>query len=80
MTYDELLALTKEKDRSFSHPDSVFSWNDKVNHALYAVVELHHPRDFEIAPDIYKLVCVCQIGAIEMYPCSTIQTIMNELQ
>jgi hypothetical protein len=48
--------------------------------ALREVIKLHVPRDFEIAPDVYKLVCVCQIGAMEMYPCSTIRTIMNELQ
>lgn len=77
MTHDELLALIKEKDLSFSHPDSVFTMNDKVNKALRAVVELHKPDG--------GLCNHCEEGFIMgsipvVYPCPTIQAIEKELR
>jgi hypothetical protein len=70
----ELLALIKEKDRSFSHPDSVFTMNDKVNKALRAVVEYHKPYKSKD----YGLLC----GGCDEdpnYPCGTIRAIEKEL-
>jgi hypothetical protein len=70
MTHDELLA----KIDSFTCCSGVHEV------ALRAVVELHKPFDFELAPDVYKLVCTnCQVGVVEQYPCQTIQAIEKEL-
>lgn len=78
MTHEELLALIKEKDLSFSHPDSVFTMNDKVNHALRAVVELHQPQDITLPDGSWGENCsVCDNGWT--YPCRTIQAIEKEL-
>lgn len=44
MTHEELLEKIKELDKSFSSPGNVFSFNDKQNKALRAVVETtQHP-------------------------------------
>lgn len=77
MTHEELLALIKEKDLSYSHPDSVFTMNDKANHALRAVVELHKPDG--------GLCSHCEEGFIMgsipvVYPCPTIRAIEKELR
>lgn len=78
MTHDELLAyINKEIDQA--------AWTKeyypfKSLQSLRAVVELHKPFDYELAPDVYKLVCTnCQMGAVEQYPCQTIQAIEKEL-
>jgi len=73
MTHDELLMRLWEKRNSLCD-------NLDVHFALSAVVELHQPFDFELAPDVYKLVCTnCQVGVVEQYPCQTIQAIEKEL-
>ena len=70
MTHDELLA----KIASFT----CCSGAHEI--ALRAVVELHKPFDYELAPDVYKLICTnCQMGVVEQYPCQTIQAIEKEL-
>jgi len=75
MTHDELLALIKEKDRSFSHPDSVFTLNDKVNKALRAAVEYHKPYEDKD----YGLLCsTCDESP--NYPCGTLKEIMENLK
>ena len=80
MTHDDLLAKITKLDKSFSHPDSVFSFNDKQNKALRAVVELHKPVDCEALDGSQGTMCInCCDG---FYPCLTIQTIewnLNEL-
>lgn len=68
MTYDELLAKIDERNLSFSHPDSVFSFNDWTNKALRAVVELHKQIDDNS----------CHYCA-HWYPCETIQAIEKAL-
>lgn len=70
MTHDELLTRI----------DSFTCCSGAHEVALRSVVELHKPFDYELAPDIYKLVCTnCQMGAVEQYPCQTIQAIEKEL-
>ena len=78
MTHEELLALIKEKDLSFSHPDSMFTMNDKTNHALRAVVELHKPQPTTIPSDLKCSAC----SGLDWcdYPCPTIQVIEKELR
>lgn len=80
MTHEELIAIIKEKDLSYSHPDSVFIIDDKANKALRAVVELHKPFDFEIEDGTFEKVCKCQWGVIgDRYPCPTIRAIEIKL-
>lgn len=75
MTHEELLAIIKEKDLSYSHPDSVFTMNDRANKALRAVVELHYP---EIIPGCGSDTCFhCEKDG-ERYPCETIRFIEKE--
>ena len=69
--YEELLAKIAELDKSFSHPDSVFSFDDKQNKVLRAVVELHKPLKVN---DIL----LCDNEPL-IYPCPTIQAIEKEL-
>ena len=70
MTHAELLKKVSPKIQlGTDYP----SWD-----ALRAVVELHTPRQFEIAPDEYKLLCSCQ-QIFEKYPCKTIEAIEKEL-
>lgn len=78
MTHEELLALIKEKDLSYSHPDSVFTMNDKTNHALRAVVELHKPLQGLVNEPFTCQACRFTIGN-PVYPCPTIQAIEKEL-
>ena len=76
MSHDELLKKLLVTDKTNMEME-VIKWQL----ALYAVVELHKPFDYELAPDVYKLVCTnCQMGAVEQYPCQTIQKIMDELK
>ena len=81
MTHDELLAKIDERNLSFSHPDSVFSFNDWPNKALRVIVELHKPFQFEDGIDEYKPVCShCQFGVVgDIYPCETIQAVEKAL-
>lgn len=75
MTYDELLAKIDERNLSFSHPDSVFSFNDWPNKALRVVVELHKPKP-EPEDSPFKDHC----GACgKAYPCKTIRAIEKAL-
>ena len=78
MTHDELLEVI---NKYHSAIESGSRWEpDCFIKALRSVVELHKPFDYELAPDVYKLVCTnCQMGAVEQYPCQTIQAIEKEL-
>jgi len=85
MTHEELLAIIKEKDLSYSHPDSVFTMNDRANKALRAVVELHKPFNADTdKPSCSRCMdATTENGKYEMmmspYPCETIRTIEKEL-
>jgi hypothetical protein len=69
--YEKLLAKIAELDKSFSHPDSVFSFDDKQNKALRAVVELHQQINGREAN--------CVACFMNTYDCPTIQAIEKEL-
>ena len=76
MTNEELLAKIDERNLSYSHPDSVFSFNDWPNKALRAVVELHKANP-EPKDSPFKDHCrACG----KAYPCRTIQAIEKALQ
>lgn len=78
MTHDELLAKIDERNLSFSHPDSVFSFNDWPNKALRAVVELHKPQEITLPNGDWGSNCAyCDIGF--EYPCPTIEAIEKAL-
>lgn len=83
MTYEELLAKISELNKSFNHPDSVFSFNDIQNKALRAVVELHKPEPTSNGepgcPECVKLIRVDDKAMTYRYPCPTIQAIEKEL-
>jgi len=83
LAHRELLETIKEKDLSYSHPDSVFTMNDRTNKALYAAVELHKPVEMQVFPDEFKFRCIhCDPFGLSDpdYPCETIRTIAEELE
>jgi hypothetical protein len=76
MTHDKLLVKLMVMNADESEQARL----SKTTQALRVIVELHKPFDFELAPDVYKLVCTnCQMGVVEQYPCQTIQAIEKEL-
>ena len=71
MTHEELLSRIDERDLSFSHPDSVFSFDDWPNRALRSIVNLHSPEG--------KPTSQCR-NCRSFYPCHTVKAIIKELQ
>jgi len=75
MTYDELLQEINRKDTTFGSTGRELSYYDKINHALYAVAELHKPNHCSHGVGCFECDKQCAGG----YPCPTIQAIEKKL-